>query len=124
MSEQAIEAVAKEFRCDCEVCSHTAAMCPASASSLLMEVANLRQQLALTQADSRRLDTLLRIGNNEGHHGWAVMLRYDNYQDGAQILDCDGKIMADCYDLDKTPEEQYRAALDQAAAGEKSGSES
>lgn len=40
--EKEAEKVAKEFLCECEVCSHSAAICPATASSLILEVAHLR----------------------------------------------------------------------------------
>jgi len=77
--------------------------------------------------DTKRLDWLLAQGNKEGHHGWSVMLRYDNYQDGAQILDADGKVVADCYELlvegdgDANPIAQFRAAIDAAMVRDDAG---
>lgn len=29
---------------------------------------------------------------------WRVTLDYDNYHDGARVLDGDGKVIAECYD--------------------------
>jgi len=45
-SEEAIlTAISKEFECGCETCANTAAICPATASSMVQEIAVLRSQL-------------------------------------------------------------------------------
>jgi hypothetical protein len=62
--------------------------------------------------DSDRLSILIELGNTEGKMGWYSALKYDNYQDGAQVINSDGAIIADCYDLSLTPEQQFRVALD------------
>lgn len=35
---------------------------------------------------------------NEGVDGWRVTLLYDNTHDGAQVVDADGNVIAECYD--------------------------
>jgi hypothetical protein len=49
--EKIAEEVRREHLCECEVCSHSAAICPATASSLIMEIAELRASVALPNKD-------------------------------------------------------------------------
>lgn len=44
------------------------------------------------------LTGFVRLTNNEGKAGWRVTLDYDNYHDGARVIDADGKVIAECYD--------------------------
>lgn len=44
------------------------------------------------------LTGFVRLTNNEGKDGWRVTLEYDNYHDGARVIDADGKVIAECYD--------------------------
>jgi len=45
------------------------------------------------------LKGLILLGNNEDSRGkFQVTLDYDNYQDGARVLDGDGKVLGECYD--------------------------
>lgn len=55
--DQVARSVRDEFLCDCETCARTAAVCPASASSLILEVARLRaaMQLITTPATVRHV---------------------------------------------------------------------
>ena len=39
----ALEAVSQDFACGCEVCAHSAAVCPATASAMIMEIVELRR---------------------------------------------------------------------------------
>lgn len=40
-----------------------------------------------------------------------VILDYDNYQDGARII-VNGKVINQCYDSDKSPNEQFISAIE------------
>lgn len=47
---------------------------------------------------------LIRMTHNESSKGdWRVSLDYDNYHDGACVLDGDGNVIGECYEL--PPEE-------------------
>jgi hypothetical protein len=50
--------------------------------------------------DKERLEGLLNLTNNEGVAGWRVTLSYDNYQDGALVINANGKVISECYDID------------------------
>ena len=68
-------------------------------------------------ADSDRLRKLIKLTDNESDEGnWRITLDYDNYQDGARVLNGDGVVIAECYDIDKSPDEQFIAAIDLAIA--------
>lgn len=42
---------------------------------------------------------LIALGNREdGDGNWRVILDYDNYQDGARVLDGDGNVLGECYE--------------------------
>lgn len=66
--------------------------------------------------DTKRLDWLMNQTANEGNHGWCVTLDYNNYQDGARVLNADGEVIASCYDINKEPNDQFRSAIDAAIA--------
>lgn len=61
-------------------------------------------------------ETLLKLTTQtkrEDSNGrWRVILEWDNYHDGAQILDGDGNLLAECYDFDKTVDERLIAAIE------------
>jgi hypothetical protein len=43
---------------------------------------------------------LIALGDRESSNGkFRVTLDYDNYQDGARVLDGDGNVMGECYDM-------------------------
>lgn len=54
------EEIAKEFHCDCDVCTHSTLMCPASTSALILEIARLRQAQS---DDTKRLELENEISN-------------------------------------------------------------
>lgn len=75
---------------------------------------------ALREIQERTLFSLFDLTNTESGNGtWKVTLEYDNYHDGARVLDGDGNLLAECYDLDKEPNEQFLSAVDMAAAKRK-----
>jgi hypothetical protein len=72
--------------------------------------------------DKERLETLLNMTDNEAEDGsFKVTLDYNNYQDGARIINGNGKIVADCYDVGLGPNDQFRKALDKAALAKGEG---
>jgi hypothetical protein len=73
-----------------------------------------KKRIEELERDRKRLETLLNLTDHEGKNGWCITLSYDNYQDGAQIIDADGKVIADCYDIELEPNEQFRKAIDSA----------
>lgn len=71
----------------------------------------------LNGSDLSLLIGLLQLTDREDSKGhWRVIIDYDNYQDGARILDGDGNILGECYDLDKKPNEKFLAAVIEAVA--------
>lgn len=71
----------------------------------------------LNGSDLSLLIGLLQLTDREDSKGnWRVIIEYDNYQDGARILDGDGNILGECYDLDKKPNEKFLAAVIEAVA--------
>jgi chromosome segregation ATPase len=61
------------------------------------------------------LNGLLNLTDNESSEGyWRVTLDYDNYHDGARVLNGDGIIIGACYDQDKETNEQFQEAIDMA----------
>jgi hypothetical protein len=71
----------------------------------------------LNGSDLSLLIGLLQLTDREDSKGnWRVIIDYDNYQDGARILDGDGNILGECYDLEKKPNEKFLAAVIEAVA--------
>jgi hypothetical protein len=72
--------------------------------------------------DTDRFDMLMKISNVESSEGfWRVTLDYDNYQDGARIADGDKKIISECYDIDLSPSDKFRAAINKLIIQEREG---
>lgn len=66
----------------------------------------------------------VRLTNNEGKDGLRVTLDYDNYHDGARVIDADGKVIAECYDSmsddgEECGDRQCIEAMRRAVMGEK-----
>ena len=68
-----------------------------------------------------RINSLVRLTNIEDSKGrFRVILDYDNYQDGARVLDGDGNVLGECYDLfdeiedEDHPDMQFLVAIDRA----------
>lgn len=51
MDTDKLSEIRKEFACGCEVCTYSAAICPATASSLILEIATLRRELRSAKED-------------------------------------------------------------------------
>jgi hypothetical protein len=66
---ETIREIIKEFECGCETCAHSAAICPATASSYVQEIACLRRDYDLLAQRANKLERM--IGNI------AMMLRED-----------------------------------------------
>lgn len=80
----------------------------------------INERIELLALDSKRLKSLIELTNNEGDKGeWSVTLDYDNYHDGARVLNANGRVIAECYEVGKTPEEQFGLAIDAAMESEK-----
>lgn len=47
----------------------------------------------------------------EGRDGFRIVLDYDNYQDGARVLNADGAILGQCYRGNLSPDQQFVAAM-------------
>lgn len=47
MQKAIMQAIVSQFQCDCETCSHTAAICPATASAYVQEIATLRRDIGI-----------------------------------------------------------------------------
>jgi predicted RNase H-like nuclease (RuvC/YqgF family) len=61
------------------------------------------------------LDGLLNLTDIESSEGaWKVSLEYDNSGDRAMVLDGDGNIIGECFDIEKSPNEQFLEAIDMA----------
>jgi len=63
--------------------------------------------------ESNRVLTILLESIKEDSKGrWRLILDYDNYHDGARILDGDENILAECYDINiEDSNEQFRIAI-------------
>lgn len=66
-------------------------------------VARARQIVSQNAFDSQRkkidlLGGLISLVRESASGHWRVSLDYDNYHDGARVLDGDGKVLANCYE--------------------------
>jgi len=69
--------------------------------------------------DTVLLNGLFKLTDKESSDGrFVVVLDYDNYQDGARVFDCDGRLLGSCYDVGKTVTHQFRSAIAQAIGGD------
>ena len=57
--DSAMGAIVKKFQCDCETCAHTAAICPATASAYVEEIATLRRDYDLLAERANQLEHLV-----------------------------------------------------------------
>lgn len=77
----------------------------------------LRETNAGLVADKERLEFLFNLTDRENEEGsFRATLQYDNYQDGAWVVDGDGNVIGSCHDIDKEPNDQFRVAIDEARA--------
>jgi hypothetical protein len=91
-------------------------------SQAVTEISVLRKLLHEQLLDSGRLQaalvnfrkmimSLIKLTETEGQTGFNVKLMYDNYHDGAVIIDSNGQEVSSCYDIDKEPAEQFIEAI-------------
>ncbi len=77
------------------------------------QLAEKDKEIAALREDKERLRFLIEATDHDGSTGWQVILRYDNYQDGALIINGSEEIIGEFYG-EGAPYEQFIKAIDAA----------
>lgn len=131
-------AVARPQIAICAYCGHEGAKNPVAMLAHVQSCDKhpLGRLLNVSEELARQLDEfrgiwsgLFGLIEESASNGWRLVLEYDNYQDGARLLDGDGNLLGECYDSppglseenpmagEKIADWQFLQAIKKAIAG-------